>query len=414
MRTVSIIGLGYIGLPTAALLASRGWRVVGVDTSAAVVAAVNRGSAHIAEPDIDQLVHDAVASGQLTATDEPVEADVTVVCVPTPFLPDTSLPTPDLSYVHAAVRSVAPRLRAGDLLIIESTCPVGTTEDVAASLHSGSLAGSAVRLAYCPERVLPGRILAELVANDRIVGGIDPASSSAAAEFYRTFVEGEILTTDSRTAEMVKLVENSYRDVNIAFANEISVISDRLGIDPWRLIELANHHPRVNILQPGPGVGGHCIAVDPWFIVAEDPEGAQLIRAARMVNDKKTDWVIQQIASAAADLGVQDQPVRVACLGLAYKPNIDDLRESPALRVARGLRAGGIDVLAVEPNLDHHDEFELHSLADALRQADLAVALVAHDQFIGLESGDTPLLDFCGILAHGRGAPRPTASAAPA
>ena len=334
---ISISGLGYIGLPTAAILAHRGWQVSGVDVNPSVVERINRGEAHIAEPDIDTMVQSAVESGRLTASPEPAPADVFMICVPTPFLRDTDLPQPDLRHVFAAAKAIAPLLRTGNLVIIESTCPVGTTERVQAALSAeGAVEG--VRIAYCPERVLPGWILQELVSNDRVVGGIDAESSIAAEEFYRSFVNGAVLTTDSRTAEMVKLTENSFRDVNIAFANEISILCESMGIDPWQLIRLANRHPRVNILSPGPGVGGHCIAVDPWFIVADAPTDTRLIRAAREVNDAKPRWVTEQLLRAAYELGVQERPVRIACLGLAYKPDIDDLRESPGRACRPGAR----------------------------------------------------------------------------
>jgi UDP-N-acetyl-D-mannosaminuronic acid dehydrogenase len=404
-RSVCVIGLGYIGLPTAGLLASRGWQVIGVDTNPDVVSAVSRGIAHISEPEIDALVHETVRMGSLRAAAAPEPAEVTLICVPTPFVEGTTPPAPDVTYVEAAVRSTAPTLRPGDLLIIESTCPVGTTERLASLLQELTPIGSEVLMAYCPERVLPGRILSELVANDRVVGGINEESSVAAEAFYRSVVEGEILRTDSRTAEMVKLVENSYRDVNIAFANEISIICEHLGIDPWQLISLANHHPRVNVLQPGPGVGGHCIAVDPWFIVANDPATARLIRTARTVNDEKTDWVVEQIAAAADVAGNHERPPRIACLGLAYKPDIDDLRESPALRVARTLKRRGFDVLAVEPNISEHAEFALHTMDEAVSAADVVAILVAHREFADLEVGDRVVLDFCGLLAAGRGSP---------
>lgn len=394
---VCVVGLGYIGLPTAAVLAHRGWDVVGVDTNEAVVATVNRGDVHISEPDLDALVHSAVESGRFRAHAAPVPADVYVICVPTPFYPDSSPPAPNTEHVLAAARAIAPVLERGNLVVIESTCPVGTTERVLGELGSAA-SGLGVHLAYCPERVLPGRILAELVSNDRVVGGIDPAASEAAERFYASFVEGAILLTTSRTAEMVKLVENSFRDVNIAFANEVSMVCAMLGIDAWELIRLANRHPRVDILQPGPGVGGHCIAVDPWFIVAENPELARLIGTAREVNNAKTKWVVAQVLDAVGHLGIRRRPARVACLGLAYKANIDDLRESPALEVARALARSGIEVLACEPNITADREFRMVDAGTAIAQSDLAVLLVAHREFLGLDFGDTRVLDYCGAL----------------
>jgi len=403
---VSVIGLGYIGLPTAAMLAGAGYRVVGVDVNPRVIETVSAGGIHIVEPGLGELVADAIASGRLTASATPAEADVYLICVPTPFTNESGIRHPDISHVVAAAAAIAPVLRPGAMVVIESTCPVGTTERLRAELTKAGAPMDRVHLAYCPERVIPGRILTELRANDRIVGGVDAASTEAAAAFYGGFVEGEILTTTSRTAEMVKLVENSYRDVNIAFANEVSVLSDHLEIDPWEVIRLANRHPRVSILQPGPGVGGHCIAVDPWFIVASDPETAQLIRTAREVNDAKTTWVINEVRAAAADLaGSLGRPPRVACLGLAYKPDVDDLRESPALHVAMALADAGLEVLAVEPNLDTHPRFSLLSPGEAVAAADLVVVLVRHSAFADLSLDGKVVLDFCGLTAQPRVAP---------
>jgi UDP-N-acetyl-D-mannosaminuronic acid dehydrogenase len=396
--SVCVVGLGYIGLPTAATLAGAGHRVVGVDTNSTVVDTVNAGRIHIVEPGLAELVSEGVASGMLRAAASPVPADTFLICVPTPLTEGGETPTPDVGHVLAAARSVAPVLRPGDLVVIESTCPVGTTEKVIDELARAGASVDGIRLAYCPERVLPGRILHELVANDRIIGGLDPASAEDARRFYATFVQGALFTTDSRTAEMVKLVENSFRDVNIAFANEISLLSDHLGIDPWEVIDLANRHPRVRILQPGPGVGGHCIAVDPWFIVAQDPETARLIRTARQVNDDKTSWVVQRIEETAARLAAElHRPVRVACLGLAYKPDVDDLRESPSLRVALALIARGIDVLACEPHIAHHPRLALVNASTAVAQADIVALLVRHTQFAELDLGNKVVLDFCGL-----------------
>jgi UDP-N-acetyl-D-mannosaminuronic acid dehydrogenase len=303
--------------------------------------------------------------------------------------------------VQAAARSLSGVVTPGNLIVIESTCPVGTTERIRDELAAVGLPMEEVRVAYCPERVIPGRILIELFSNDRIVGGVDAASTAAAESFYRGFVTGSVFSTNSRTAEMVKLVENSYRDVNIAFANEVSILSDHLEIDPWEVIALANRHPRVDILQPGPGVGGHCIAVDPWFIVAGDPETARLIRVAREVNDAKTEWVIAQVRAAASEIEASSgRPVRVACLGLAYKPDVDDLRESPALRVAEALADAGIEVLACEPNLKEHARFALHDCQEAVDLADLVVVLVRHREFMDLSFGDKPMIDTCGLTAQ--------------
>lgn len=399
--SVCVVGLGYIGLPTAATLAGAGHRVTGVDTNPSVVDTINGGGIHIVEPGLADLVHDGVSSGMLRAERAPVSADTFLICVPTPLTPDGTTPTPDIGYVLSAARSIAPVLRPGNLVVIESTCPVGTTERVRDELSQAGASLNGIRLAYCPERVLPGRILYELVANDRIIGGLDAPSAEAAKRFYASFVTGALFTTDSRTAEMVKLVENTFRDVNIAFANEISVLSDHLALDPWEVIDLANRHPRVQILQPGPGVGGHCIAVDPWFIVAQDPETARLTRTARRVNDDKTDWVVQRIAETATRLTSElDRPARVACLGLSYKPDVDDLRESPSVRVALALVALGIDVLACEPHISSHPLLALVDAETAVAEADIVAALVRHTAFAKLDLAKTVVLDFCGLTVH--------------
>jgi UDP-N-acetyl-D-mannosaminuronic acid dehydrogenase len=396
--TVCVVGLGYIGLPTAATLAGAGHRVIGVDTNPAVVDTMNAGRIHIVEPGLASLVREGVASGRLRAEMAPVPADTFLICVPTPLTQGGTTPTPDIGHVLSAARSIAAVLQPGNLVVIESTCPVGTTERVLDELVDAGASADGIRLAYCPERVLPGRILHELAANDRIIGGLDLVSAEAAKRFYATFVRGVLFTTDSRTAEMVKLVENSFRDVNIAFANEISLLCEHLGIDAWEVIRLANQHPRVQILQPGPGVGGHCIAVDPWFVVAGDPTTARLIRAAREVNDSKTDWVIAQVGRAATELATGlGRPARIACLGLAYKPDVDDLRESPALRVTMALADAGFEVLACEPHLATHPLLKLYPPDEAVAAADLVVALVKHAAFKNLEFADKPMLDYCGL-----------------
>lgn len=399
--SVCVVGLGYIGLPTAATLAGAGHRVIGVDTNPDVVDIINAGGTHIREPGLADLVRDTVASGRLRAERAPVRADTFLICVPTPLTPGGTTPTPDLGHVFSAARSIALVLEPGNLVVIESTCPVGTTERIWDELGAAAVSVQGIRLAYCPERVLPGRILDELVANDRIIGGLDAASAEAARRFYASFVSGAIYITDSRTAEMVKLVENTFRDVNIALANEISVLSEHLAIDPWEVIGLANRHPRVQILQPGPGVGGHCIAVDPWFLVADDPNAARLIRTAREVNDAKTGWVIAQVSSTAAELGAATgRPASIAVLGLAYKPDVDDLRESPALRVALALADAGFEVLACEPHLSSHPLLSLHSAEDAVAAADLVVVLVKHGAFADLAFGDKTVLDYCGLTVE--------------
>ena len=342
-----------------------------------MVDTLNAGRIHIVEPDLDVLVKSAVQAGRFRAAATPAEADVFLIAVPTPLDADRR---PDLSMVEAATRAVAPVVRPGNLVLLESTSPVGTTESVVAAIleEAGLSVGRDVFVAYCPERVLPGRVLAELVENARIVGGVDDASTEAAVQFYESFVRGEVVGTDARTAELVKLAENSYRDVNIAFANELSMIADRQGVSVWEVLRLANRHPRVDILQPGPRVGGHRIAVDPWFLVASDPANSSLVAAARGVNDRKPDWVVERVLSCAR--GLVD-PV-IACLGLSFKADVDDLRESPAVEVVRRLReAGAGRLLVVEPNLRSHPEFELVSLETAMERANVVLVLVDHKPF---------------------------------
>ncbi len=403
-KTVSVVGLGYIGLPTAALLASKGYKVVGVDLNAHAVEIINQGHIHIVEPDLDGFVRSAVSAGHLEAFTSPQAGDVYMICVPTPFYEGEGIPQPNLDYVIAATRGIAKFIKPGDLVILESTSPVGTTQQMAEVLKMEGVDVSQIHMAYCPERVLPGKIMIELVENDRVVGGLTPTATSVVARFYRTFVRGCVLETDAKTAEMCKLTENSFRDVNIAFANELSLICAKEGINVWDLIQLANRHPRVKILQPGPGVGGHCIAVDPWFIVARNVENSQLIRTAREVNNYKTIWAIDQIKVAVADVSVRTgRKPKVACLGLAFKPDIDDLRESPALQIAETLLAQGYDVVVVEPNIDSHEYFTLLTLEDALESADVFAVLVKHrgflDESVRMTIGERSVLDFCGALA---------------
>lgn len=402
-KLISVIGLGYIGLPTAALLASQGYTVVGTDISQHVVDTINQGKIHIIEPDLDAFVRSAVIAGRLSASTVPQAGDVYIICVPTPFHEGGAIPQPNIDYVLAATRSIAPFVKPGDLVILESTSPVGTTEQMQAVLSEAGVKIEKVYMAYCPERVLPGKIMTELVENDRVVGGVTPAATKAVADFYRTFVRGDVLETEAKTAEMCKLTENSFRDVNIAFANELSLICDKEGINVWNLIQLANRHPRVNILQPGAGVGGHCIAVDPWFIVARDVENAKLIRTAREVNNYKTEWVIDKIKIAAADAtAISGKKPTVACMGLAFKPDIDDLRESPALHVAQVLKSQGYDVIAIEPNINSHDSFSVVELNQGLEEADVLAVLVKHRQFLGPDIQQRlrtkSALDFCGAL----------------
>ncbi|KTS28823.1 UDP-N-acetyl-D-mannosamine dehydrogenase [Pantoea stewartii] len=400
-ETISVIGLGYIGLPTAAVFASKGKKVVGVDINARAVDTINRGAIHIVEPDLEQVVQAAVARGDLRATRQPEAADAFLIAVPTPFQADRQ---PDLRFVQAAAISIAPVLKKGDLVILESTSPVGSTEQMAEWLaaerpdlrfpQQGDEPD--VFIAYCPERVLPGQIMVELIKNDRVIGGMTPACSARASALYRIFLQGECVETHARTAEMCKLTENSFRDVNIAFANELSLICAEQQINVWELIALANRHPRVNILQPGPGVGGHCIAVDPWFIVAQNPDLARLIRTAREVNDAKPHWVLEQVKKALAECLTQTDKrasdLTIACFGLAFKPNIDDLRESPAMEVAHLIadwHQGRTWV--TEPHIEQIPErleaqATLVSTEQALQQADILVMLVDHQAFRAIDA----------------------------
>lgn len=388
MQKVCVIGLGYIGLPTATLIANNGFKVYGMDPVERVVETIRRGEIHIVEPGLAAYVKKAVSSGNLHADLKPHEADVFILAVPTPFKGDKE---PDLSFVESATREIAPYVKEGNLIILESTSPVGTTEKVRDWLFEErtDLVGKPVYFAHCPERVLPGKIVEELPHNDRIIGGIDEESTKKTVDFYGHFVTGALLPTDARTAEMAKLTENSFRDVNIAFANELSIICDKLGIDVWELIRLANRHPRVNILQPGPGVGGHCIAVDPWFIVDSAPRDARLIRVAREVNDSKPHVVMEKVYEAVR---MTENP-KVACLGLAFKPDIDDLRESPSLRIAEKLAAGTLDeLLVVEPNvhvlptsLANKKNVRLVSLEEAMREANIILLLVDHKEFKAMD-----------------------------
>jgi len=397
-KTVCVIGLGYIGLPTAALLANRKYQVHGVDVVQSTVDTINQGNIHIVEPDLDTFVRSAVNSGNLVADTKPKESDVFIIAVPTPFHEGY---VPNIDYVISATEAIAPYVKEGNIVILESTSPVGTTDKVAEVLKEQGIDISKVHVAHCPERVLPGQIMRELVENDRIVGGIDEISTEETAAFYKTFVSGQILLTDAKTAEMAKLTENSYRDVNIAFANELSILSDKFDINVWELISLANRHPRVNILQPGAGVGGHCIAVDPWFIVHAGGDDAKIIRTAREVNTYKTEWAIEKVKNAALTFEKENGRVaKVACMGLAFKPNIDDLRESPAIFVTKRLIQEGLDVLPVEPNISSHPDFGVIPDEEAINDADIIVFLVGHDEFKGLRIFGKEVLDFCGILNH--------------
>ena len=398
-KSVSVIGLGYIGLPTAALLASKGYTVKGMDINEHAVETINKGEIHIVEPDLDAYVRSAVANGKLKAYSEVQAGDIYIICVPTPFYADSELPIPNINYVREAVQSISPHVKGGDIVILESTSPVGTTEMVIDVLQKNGVDTSAIFVAYCPERVLPGKIMTELVDNARVIGGVNSQSTKVVAAFYRTFVNGEILEAEAKTAEMCKLTENSFRDVNIAFANELSILCDNNGVDVWELIKLANHHPRVNILQPGTGVGGHCIAVDPWFIVFQDPDNSRIIKTAREINDSKPEWVVDKIKAAADSMTTK----KVACLGLAFKPDIDDLRESPAVRVVESLIEQGYDVFCVEPNINEHKKYNLIDIKKAIAEFDVIVLLVKHKEFssnmILTELENKGALDFCGTFS---------------
>lgn len=397
--TISVVGLGYIGLPTAAMFASRKKRVIGLDVNQHAVDTINRGEIHIVEPELDILVHEAVTEGYLRATTVAEAADAFLIAVPTPFKKDGGdIPEPDLSYIKAAANAIAKVLKKGDLVVLESTSPVGATEQLAewlaqerSDLNFPQTHGdnADVNVAHCPERVLPGHVVRELVENDRVIGGISSTCSEKAVKLYKTFLKGECLITNARTAEMAKLTENSCRDVQIAFANELSSICEKLDIDVWELISLANRHPRVNILQPGPGVGGHCIAVDPWFIVSKTPDQARLIRTAREVNDAKPEWVVNKVKLAVAEylqanLNKTAKDVTIACYGLTFKADIDDLRESPALAITQKIAAEHRGkVMAVEPNIEHanFDGFECVKFEQAEKKADIAILLVDHEEF---------------------------------
>lgn len=416
-ETISVIGLGYIGLPTAAMFAAYGKNVIGVDVNQNAVDTINRGEIHIVEPDLDAIVHQAVNEGRLKAVLIPESADAFLVAVPTPFKGNNH--EPDLGFIEEASKAIARVLKKGDLVVLESTSPVGATEQMACwlaelrpDLSFPQIQGesSDIRIAHCPERVLPGHVVRELVENDRVIGGMTSKCSKVAIDLYKTFVQGECIVTNARTAEMAKLTENASRDVSIAFANELSIICDQLDINVWELISLANRHPRVDILQPGPGVGGHCIAVDPWFIVSKTPEQAQLIHTARKVNDAKPDWVVNKVKLMVAECLIRNpdktaKNISIACLGLAFKANIDDLRESPALNIVQSiynLHPGSI--IAVEPNINKLPSslaggVELMLLDEAMKVSDIVVVLVDHNEFKGLKiDGDKFVIDTKGII----------------
>jgi UDP-N-acetyl-D-mannosaminuronic acid dehydrogenase len=415
--TISVIGLGYIGLPTAAMFASKKKKVIGVDVNQHAIDTINQGKIHIVEPELDIIVHATVSEGFLKATANPKEADAFLIAVPTPFKGDHE---PDLAYIKDACKAIAPVLKKGDLIILESTSPVGATEKIADWLseirHDLTFPQDAgedaeINIAHCPERVLPGHIVRELVENDRVIGGMTPKCAERACELYKIFVEGECIVTNARTAEMAKLTENSFRDVNIALANELSIICEKLGIDVWELIELTNRHPRVNILQPGAGVGGHCIAVDPWFIVNKTPNEARLIHTARQVNDYKPSWVVARV-NRAIEVTSQKKnktykELKIACYGLAFKPDIDDLRESPALKIVKSLSAlYPKNLIISEPNIESlPEDLASHSKIEPngkVNEADIHVFLVAHKQYKLLDfssiSQNSEVIDVVGLI----------------
>ena len=399
-RKICIMGLGYIGLPTAALLANRGYQVHGVDINQHTIDTINRGEIHIVEPELDTFVRSAVQSGSLIADIDPVESEIFMIAVPTPFHADklnkiTNSPIPNVDYIVDATKKIVPYIKSGDLILLESTSPVGTTDMMADILKEEGVDINNVFIAHSPERVLPGHIMRELIENDRVVGGINNDSTTKAAEFYRTFVEGEVLETTAKTAEMAKLTENSFRDVNIAFANELSILCDDMDINVRELILLANRHPRVNVLNPGCGVGGHCISVDPWFIVDSANGKAKMVEQARRTNDYKADWVVEKIKNQALQFEKDNGRVpTIACMGLAFKPDIDDLRESPALYISEKLNHS-LNIVVVEPNIESHHFLQLVPYLDGLK-ADICIYLVAHNQFDinNIKEND---LDFCGL-----------------
>ncbi len=395
-KKICIMGLGYIGLPTGALLATKGHQVHGVDVKPEVVEIINKGLIHIVEPELDAFVKSAVQSGNLKASLQPDNADIFIITVPTPVDEQNN---PDITYVIDATNAIAPFIREGNCLILESTSPIGTTEKLVALLRDKGVDVDKIHVVYSPERVLPGQTMRELVQNDRIVGGITPEAAEVVCEFYESFVQGEVIKTNSRTAEMSKLTENACRDVNIAFANELSILCDKFNINVWELISLANRHPRINILKPGSGVGGHCIAVDPWFIVAEGKEDAKIIRTAREINNRKPNWVVEKIMLEATSFkNKNNREPHVACFGIAFKPDIDDMRESPSLYIVKELLAKGMEVIISEPNIKSHKTIKLTDYKMAVCEADIIVFLVSHKEFKNLiVPEDKIVIDICGV-----------------
>tara|TARA_A100001015_G_C14932328_1_gene688972 strand:+ start:7 stop:1233 length:1227 start_codon:yes stop_codon:yes gene_type:complete len=403
---VSVIGLGYIGLPTAALLAKNGFQVDGFDLSDSVIETINSGKIHIIEEDLEELVHEVVSNGTLKAVKEVGTADIYIICVPTPLIDiKKGTPSPDISYIRSAVENISKLLKSGDTIILESTSPVGTTLEIKNILDNLNIDTSQINIAYCPERVLPGNILFELINNDRVIGGINKESTKKAVDFYKKFVTGEIYPTNSNTAEMCKLTENSFRDVNIAFANELSIICKENNIDVWELIHIANKHPRVNILQPGAGVGGHCIAVDPWFIVSKNPNLSTLIKTSREVNNNKPKWIEEMILFEKDKLNkLFNKEITIGFLGISFKPDIDDLRESPALQIVESINEKYKNIIVCEPNIATYKGFKISKLDDVIEQSDLIVILQKHSIFIDnreliSKRNNKYIFDFCGLFA---------------
>jgi UDP-N-acetyl-D-mannosaminuronic acid dehydrogenase len=400
---ICVIGLGYIGLPTAALLASKGYLVNGVDTNLEIVKNINNGRVHIKEKGLNNLVVSTIKSQKFFATSKPSKSDVFIIAVPTPISKTNSIPTPNITFVLDAVKSILGVIKKENLLIIESTIPVGTTQEVANSLEENGIDLTNLHIAHCPERVLPGNILNELIKNDRIIGGITKKSSSVAEAFYKTFVKGNIYKTDAKTAELCKLTENSFRDVNIAFANELSMICDQEQINTLELIELTNKHPRVNVLQPGPGVGGHCIAVDPWFIISQHENLSNLMKTSREVNIKKTDWVTEKIKDASIEFqNKNNKEAIIACFGITFKANVGDTRESPSIQIIEALKIKGYKVLIIDPFVKSFENFITINYEEAYSKADIFVFLVKHTHFEIINKdkrlADKMVLDFCGQL----------------
>ena len=401
-KKICILGLGYIGLPTAAILANENYNVNGVDIDKDVVNNINLGNTHFSEKDLDKLLGVAINKKKFKALEAPVESDIYIICVPTPFIYNNEVPEPDIQFINSAVDSITNLLKPEDIIILESTSPVGTTLAIRDKLEKKNINLENIYIAYCPERVLPGCTLEELVNNDRVVGGINDLSTNKVADFYETFVRGQVQRTNSKTAEMCKLIENSYRDVNIAFANEVSIICEKNNIDVWKLIKLANHHPRVNVLQPGCGVGGHCIAVDPWFIISQNFEQSKLIKAAREVNNYKPKWAINKIIKLI-DTSKNKKNSKVVCFGATFKPNIDDVRESPAIEIVSSLLYRGFDVCVSDPNIRSYKDLKILDINKAIDLGEIFIFLVKHNEFLEesfkKKFANKKVLDLCGVFS---------------